>query len=66
MKVPVDLKPVDKFSQTMFSWDMPGEAYENWVDAKLYLYFIQETLESVIYTIHNGQSILSGITINII
>jgi hypothetical protein len=26
MKVPVnvDLKPVDKFSQTMFNWDMPG------------------------------------------
>ena len=24
MKVPVDLKPVDKLSQTMFSWDMPG------------------------------------------
>ena len=22
MKVPVNLKPVDKFSQTMFSWDM--------------------------------------------
>ena len=29
MKVPVNLKPVDKFSQTMFSWDMPGKAYEN-------------------------------------
>jgi hypothetical protein len=29
MKVPVDLKPVDKFSQTMFSWILPGEANEN-------------------------------------
>jgi hypothetical protein len=46
MKVPVGLKQVYKFSQTMFSWDMPGRhMYENWVDAKLY-YFIQETLES--------------------
>jgi hypothetical protein len=30
MKVPVDLKQVDKFSQTMFSWDIPGRhMYEN-------------------------------------
>ena len=29
MKVAVDIIKVNKFSQTMFSWDMPKWAYDN-------------------------------------
>ena len=70
MKVPVKWKQIDKFSQTMFTSDIPTvgkhmrivELSRHEVDAKLY-YFIQGHLiwQSVIYT-----TSLFGITTNII
>ena len=72
MKVPVNWKQIDKFSQTMFTSDIPTVGKHmrivelsrivDQVDAKLH-YFIQGTLvwQSVIYT-----TSLFGITTNII
>jgi ribosomal protein S6 len=45
MKVAVDLKQVVTFSQTMFSWDMRRWAYDIDVDAKLYYFLINSSIQ---------------------
>jgi hypothetical protein len=67
MKVAVDLKQVVTFSQTMFSWDMCRWAYDDWVDAKLYIILYTRNIviwQSVIYSY--TQILVALYTINMI